>query len=42
LPGTLTLVYAPREYSEVCTVMGIIEAGSKYLASLDGKTIEAN
>jgi hypothetical protein len=42
LPGTLTLVYAPREYSEVCTVMGIIEAGSKYLASLDGKTIEAD
>jgi hypothetical protein len=39
LPGTLTLVYAPREYSEVCTVTGIVEAGSKYLASFDGKTI---
>lgn len=38
LPGTLTLVYAPREYSEVCTVMRIIEAGSKYLASLEGKS----
>lgn len=36
LPGTLVLVYAPREYSEVCTVMRIIEAGAKYLSSIDG------
>ena len=35
LPGTLALVYAPREYNEVCTVMRIIEAGAKYLASID-------
>lgn len=39
LPGTLALVYAPREYSEVCTVMEIIEAGAKYVASLDGETM---
>ena len=39
IPGTLTLVYAPREYSEVCTVMRIIEAGAKYMASLDGEAI---
>lgn len=35
LPGTLALIYAPREYDEVCTVMRIIEAGAKYLASID-------
>jgi hypothetical protein len=39
LPGTLVLVYAPREYSEVCTVMQIIEAGAKYLASIDGEAL---
>lgn len=39
LPGTLALVYAPREYSEVCTVMRIIEAGVKYLASIDGAVV---
>lgn len=35
LPGTLALVYAPREYDEVCIVMSIIEAGAKFLASFD-------
>ena len=39
LPGTLALVYAPREYSEVCTVMRIIEAGAKYLESIDGEAL---
>lgn len=39
LPSTLALVYAPREYSEVCTVMRIIEAGAKYVASIDGEAI---
>lgn len=29
LPGTLVLVYAPREYGEVC-VMKIIEAGARF------------
>lgn len=38
LPGTLALVYAPREYGEVCTVMKIIEAGAKYLASIEGSS----
>ena len=37
LPGTLALIYAPREYSEVCTVMRIIEAGAKYLASINSE-----
>jgi hypothetical protein len=41
LSGTLALVYAPREYSEVCTVMRIIEAGAKYLASIKGKGVDA-
>lgn len=31
LPGTLVLVYAPREYGEVCVVMKIIEAGARFL-----------
>ena len=35
MPATLTLIYAPRTYSEVCTLMKIVEAGSKYLASLE-------
>jgi hypothetical protein len=39
LPSTLTLVYTPREYSEVCTVMRIIEAEAKYVASIDGEAI---
>lgn len=39
LPGTLTLIYAPREYSEVCTVMRIIEAGAKFLESIDGESL---
>ena len=39
LPGTLALVYAPREYSEVCTVMRIIEAGVKYLESIDEESL---
>lgn len=39
LPGTLALIYAPREYSEVCTVMRIIEAGAKYVASIDGEAM---
>jgi hypothetical protein len=39
LPGTLALVYAPREYSEVCTVMRIVEAGAKYLESIDGEDL---
>jgi hypothetical protein len=39
LPGTLALVYAPRGYSEVCTVMRIIEAGAKYMASIDSEAI---
>ena len=37
MPATLALIYAPRTYPEVCTVMTIVEAGSKYLASLEGK-----
>jgi hypothetical protein len=32
-------VYTPREYSEVCTVMRIIEAEAKYVASIDGEAI---
>ena len=32
-------VYAPREYSEVCTVMRIIEAGAKFLESIDGESL---
>ena len=39
LPGTLALVYAPREYSEVCTVMRIIEAGAMFLESIDGESL---
>ena len=35
LPATLVLIYAPRTYPEVCTVMKIVEAGSRYLASLE-------
>lgn len=31
LPGTLVLVYAPREYGEVCVIMKIIEAGARFL-----------
>lgn len=38
LPGTLALIYAPREYSEVCTVMRIIEAGANYTASVEGSS----
>lgn len=33
LPSTLALVYAPREYSEVCIAMSIIEAGAKFLVN---------
>jgi hypothetical protein len=39
LPGTLALVYAPREYNEVCTVTRIIEAGAKYVASVEGEVV---
>jgi hypothetical protein len=35
MPATLALIYAPRTYPEVCTLMRIVEAGSKYLASLE-------
>jgi hypothetical protein len=35
LPTTLVLIYAPRTYPEVCTVMKIVEAGSRYLACLE-------
>lgn len=38
LPGTLALINAPREHDEVCTIMRIIEAGAKYLASIDGRS----
>lgn len=37
MPATLALIYAPRTYPEVCTAMKIIEAGSKYLTSLENK-----
>jgi hypothetical protein len=37
LPATLTLIYAPRTYTEVSTVMTIVKAGAKYLASLESK-----
>lgn len=37
MPATLTLVYALRIYPEVCTVMTIVETGSKYLESLEAK-----
>ncbi|KAM0715569.1 hypothetical protein Q7P37_009067 [Cladosporium fusiforme] len=40
LPNTLALVYAPREYSEVCTVMSIIEASAKFLADVDLRCID--
>jgi len=39
LPSTLALVYAPREYDEVCIVMRIIEAGAKYLANTHGEVV---
>jgi hypothetical protein len=35
LPATLVLIYAPRTYFEVCSVMKIVEAGSRYLACLE-------
>lgn len=35
MPATLALIYAPRGYNEVCTVMSIVEAGAKFLASVE-------
>jgi hypothetical protein len=37
MPATLALIYAPRTYSEVSTVMEIVKAGSRYLTSLRNK-----
>jgi hypothetical protein len=38
MPATLTLIYAPRTYPEISTVMTIVTAGAKYLASLESKS----
>jgi hypothetical protein len=37
MPATLTLIYAPRTYPEISTVMTIVTAGAKYLASLESR-----
>jgi hypothetical protein len=37
MPATLALIYAPRTYPEVSTVMKIVKAGSRYLNSLENQ-----
>jgi hypothetical protein len=37
MPATFTLIYAPRTYPEISTVMTIVTAGAKYLASLESR-----
>jgi hypothetical protein len=37
MPATLALIYAPRTYPEVSTVMKIVKAGARYLNSLETK-----
>ena len=39
LPGILALVYAPRDYNEVYTVMRIVEANAKHLESIDKEAL---
>lgn len=36
VPRTMALVYAPREYREVCRVMRVVEAGARFLGRLMG------
>ncbi|KAM0689726.1 hypothetical protein Q7P36_010597 [Cladosporium allicinum] len=39
MPATLALIYAPRIYPEVSTVMKIVKAGSRYLNSLGSQQV---
>ncbi|KAL1584630.1 hypothetical protein WHR41_07006 [Cladosporium halotolerans] len=36
VPRTMALVYAPREYGEVCGVMRVVEAGARFLGEVEG------
>lgn len=36
VPRTAALVFAPREYGEVCVVMRVVEAGARFLGEVGG------